>query len=180
LVQLISTYQRDRILSFFNPSQAGMSAAAETSTQYNSRQALIAVGSGGLFGRGLGYGIQSHLRFLPERQTDFIFAALAEELGLVGSLLVLGCYIMLISLLWRLIFHQTDLKKIGFLISFTLLLFIQTAINIGMNIGLLPITGVTLPFLSYGGSSILGFALGLGVTQVISHETKKRLALQIR
>jgi rod shape determining protein RodA len=157
-----------------------VNASDETSAQYNARQALIAVGSGGLFGRGLGYGIQSHLRFLPERQTDFIFAALAEELGLVGSLLVLTFYIMFLGLLWRLLFQQTDLQKTGFLLSFAMLLFIQSAINIGMNIGLLPITGITLPFVSYGGSSIIGFGLALGVAQVISAETKKRMVIQIR
>lgn len=178
---LFQAYQRDRILSFLTPDVAGfVDASDETSAQYNARQALIAVGSGGLFGRGLGYGIQSHLRFLPEKQTDFIFAALSEELGLLGSLSVIVCYIMLITLLWWQLFQQTDQQKLGFLLSLIMLIFIQSAINIGMNIGLLPITGITLPLVSYGGSSVIGFSLALGVAQVISRETKKRLALQIR
>jgi len=178
---MFESFQRDRILGFLNPEVIDfVNASDETSAQYNARQALIAVGSGGLLGRGLGYGIQSHLRFLPERQTDFIFAALAEELGLLGSLFVLVSYVILLALLWWQIFQQTDLRKTGFLLSFAMLLFVQSAINIGMNIGLLPITGITLPFVSYGGSSVISFALGLGVAQVITTETKKRMVIQIR
>lgn len=172
-------YQKDRIVGFMNPTSHEQTQA-ETSAQYNARQAMIAVGSGQVFGRGLGYGVQSHLRFLPERQTDFIFAALAEELGLVGSLLVVGCYGVLITLIIWQAGQQVELARSAYLTSIAVLLFVQAGVNIGMNIGLLPITGITLPFLSYGGSSILGLSLALAGVQVIGKETKKRMSLQIR
>ncbi|HCC84726.1 MAG TPA: hypothetical protein DEP87_03525 [Candidatus Pacebacteria bacterium] len=173
-------YQKDRILSFLQPSSEISEITTESSAQYNARQALIAVGSGELWGRGLGYGIQSHLRFLPERQTDFIFSALAEELGFVGTTVIIGCYIALLGLIFHLALLQTQLAQKMFLVSFGTWLFIQTAINLGMNLGLLPITGITLPFVSYGGSSVLGLALGLGIVQAISRETQKKLVLHIR
>jgi rod shape determining protein RodA len=172
-------YQKERILGFMSPSSHEQNQA-ETSAQYNARQAIIAVGSGQVLGRGLGYGIQSHLRFLPERQTDFIFAALAEELGLVGSLLVVGCYGGLIALIIWQANQQIELTRSAYLISVAMVLFVQASVNIGMNIGLLPITGITLPFLSYGGSSILGLSLALAGVQVIGKETKKTMSLQIR
>ncbi len=173
-------YQRDRIMGFLNPSFTETTVQTETSAQYNARQAMIAVGSGTLMGRGLGYGIQSHLRFLPERQTDFIFASLSEELGFLGSLIVLGSYVGLISFLVWLAVAQEKPEKTAFLMSFAAWIFVQAAINLGMNVGLLPITGITLPFLSYGGSSILGLSLGLGVVQIISSETQKKLVLHIK
>jgi rod shape determining protein RodA len=173
-------YQRDRIIGFLNPSFTDSVSQTETSAQYNARQAMIAVGSGTLVGRGLGYGVQSHLRFLPERQTDFMFASLSEELGFMGSILVVGSYAALIGFVVWLAVAQEKPQKTAYLMSFAVWIFVQASINLGMNVGLLPITGITLPFLSYGGSSILGLSLGLGIVQIVNAETQKKLVLHIR
>lgn len=173
-------YQRDRIMGFLTPSLSEGITQTETSAQYNARQAMIAVGSGSFAGRGLGYGIQSHLRFLPERQTDFMFASLSEELGFLGSSMVVGSYAAVIGFVIWLAVSQEKTVKTAYLVSFAAWIFVQAAINLGMNVGLLPITGITLPFLSYGGSSILGFCVGLGVVQQITLETQKKLVLHIR
>ncbi len=130
---------------------------------YNVIQSIVAVGSGGILGKGLGHGTQSHLRFLPERHTDFIFASLAEELGVFGSILVLLC---LGALLYRLLSLATHTRSSGsrliYIGVFGYLAF-QTFVNIGMNIGIAPVTGVTLPLISYGGSSVLSTAIMLGI-----------------
>ncbi len=151
----MAAYQKARITTFltpgFDPSGAG----------YNALQSMIAVGSGMLFGRGLGRGTQSHLRFLPEHHTDFIFATLVEELGFFGGLLLLICYA---ALLWRILSPVLG-KNIRELFPFTYsvglfaMILSQIFINTGMNMGILPITGITLPFVSYGGSSIISIAL---------------------
>ena len=154
---LLQPYQKQRITGFF-------STSGEQS--YNAEQSLIAVGSGQLLGRGLGHGVQSQLRFLPERQTDFIFASLAEETGFIGSSLVLGLYFFLLSYLTftALKFTPRSPQQLLFLGAVTLL-FIQIFINVGMNSSIMPITGITLPFISYGGSSLLSFAFLLGLLQ---------------
>jgi rod shape determining protein RodA len=157
---VLQPYQKARITSFFSGAQADQSGAG-----YNARQALIAVGSGELWGRGLGHGSQSQLRFLPERQTDFIFASLAEEWGLLGSLLVIGLYGALIAFLLQEAKRATNSRHALFLTAAAVAFFAQVFVNIGMNIGLLPITGVTLPLVSYGGSSLLATMLLLGVAQ---------------
>lgn len=177
---LFQPYQRDRIMGFLNPSFSDSVTQTETSAQYNARQAMIAVGSGNFFGRGLGYGIQSHLRFLPERQTDFMFASLSEELGFMGSSMVVGSYAALLGFVIWLAVSQENTRKTAYLMSFAAWIFVQAAINLGMNVGLLPITGITLPFLSYGGSSILALSLGLGIVQIVNTETQKKLVLHIR
>jgi rod shape determining protein RodA len=154
---VLKQFQKDRVTSFMSP-DASLSAAG-----YNARQSLIAVGSGGWWGRGLGHGIQSHLRFLPERQTDFIFASLSEELGFFGSLAILLGYACLgyccLYLAWRSPSQAVTLYAITIL-SMTL---VQSGINIGMNIGLVPITGITLPLVSYGGSSLVSVLAAYGV-----------------
>ncbi len=171
---ILKPYQKSRITSFFNREQQQAQASA-----YNARQALIAVGSGQVFGRGLGAGVQSHLRFLPERQTDFIFASIAEEWGLVGSLIILCLYFsLLITLLVAC--YQADVAEHQVIIIVLFVnLFSQIFVNIGMNVGLVPITGLTLPFLSYGGSSIISFSIYLGlVFNVISlRRTKPSLEI---
>lgn len=162
---VLQPYQKLRITSFLAGSQADQSGAG-----YNARQALIAVGSGQLLGKGLGQGTQSHLRFLPERQTDFIFASLAEEWGLMGSLIIIALYAALILFLLSQAARMKDPRHALFLSVVAVFFLAQTFINIGMNIGLLPITGITLPLVSYGGSSLLATLLLLGVTQrIISH-----------
>jgi rod shape determining protein RodA len=160
-------YQRERLLSFMKPSA--------TSTHYNVRQAIIAVGAGGLYGRGLGFGSQSQLKFLPEANTDFIFAVVAEELGLIGVLMVIGCFALI---LYRLISYLPHIRNyFGSLIIIggVGLIFIEMFINIGMNIGILPVVGIPLPFVSYGGSALLAH-LGLaGIMQnIISRSAAKR------
>ncbi|HLD17514.1 MAG TPA: rod shape-determining protein RodA [Patescibacteria group bacterium] len=159
---VLADYQKQRVLVFLHPS------ADPSGEGYNVHQAMIAIGSGGWFGRGLGFGPQSQLRFLPERQTDFIFAVLAEELGLVGTLLVL---VALAALVLR-SFHQAALARdpfAGNLLSGLAFLFLfQSSVNVGMNFGLLPVTGVPLPFVSYGGSSLVSALLAVGIIQSVA------------
>lgn len=156
---LLLPYQKDRIITFLDPAHDPSGAG------YNALQAMIAVGSGQWIGRGLGRGTQSHLQFLPEYHTDFMFATLIEELGLVGGLLLLTLYgLLLVRIITALTKPYTDHP--GFF-TFTLGLFsmllAQIFINAAMNMGLLPITGITLPFISYGGSSILSLAMSFGL-----------------
>ena len=167
-------YQLKRLESFINPGLDPLGSG------YNVIQSVIAVGSGGLLGKGLGHGTQSHLRFLPERHTDFMFASLSEELGLAGSIF---CLVILGGLLYRILDHALQVKnkqdRLVLAGIFGYLLF-QTAVNIGMNIGLAPVTGVTLPLISYGGSSILGIALALGVVGAVVGRTAPQGSLEIK
>ncbi|MFC1733417.1 FtsW/RodA/SpoVE family cell cycle protein, partial [candidate division KSB1 bacterium] len=150
-------YQKDRILTFIHP------LTDIQGTGYNAYQSTIAVGSGQLIGKGVGYGTQSKLEFLPEYETDFIFAAFAEEWGLVGVILL---FILFAIVIWR-VLKIAMLGATNFEILFGLglaILFIShITINIGMNIGLLPVTGITLPFMSYGGSHLVTEFVGLGI-----------------
>lgn len=170
---ILQPYQKSRITSFMSPT------TDIQGTNYNAQQALIAVGSGQFIGRGLGQGIQSHLKFLPEKHTDFIFASLAEEYGFLGTSMVAGLYVILISFLIWASLHITEKAGQLFLIIVAILFFLQATININMNIGLLPISGITLPLLSYGGSSLLGLSLTLGIAQSLIKETKKKTLLHI-
>lgn len=159
-------YQKDRIQTFVTGQKAS------PMKNYNARQALVSVGSGEFTGRGLGHGIESNLKFLPERYTDFIFASLAEELGFVGVAVVLLLYALLFASLFSLSGNTTGIAVIcGSAIAFSL--FFQMLINIGMNIGLFPITGIPLPLLSAGGSSIVSVCFSIGV--VISFSRLKNL-----
>lgn len=152
-------YQKDRILTFLNPT------ANLEKEGYNVNQATIAIGAGGLTGRGLGFGSQSQLKFLPEAQNDFIFAVISEELGFLGSSLVLFLY--------SLFFFRalTNLRKMNndFAFFFTLgalgLIFIEMFINISMNIGILPVVGISLPFISYGGSAMVSSFIIVGIME---------------
>lgn len=159
LWNFLHEYQRARILTFLDPSLDPKGAG------YNALQAMIAVGSGKLLGRGLGRGTQSHLRFLPEYHTDFIFATLVEELGFVGGLLLLSAYFLLLSRIIMPFLRGANEHDGVFVYSFGLfsMIVVQIVINTGMNMGLIPITGITLPFVSYGGSSILAIALSFGI-----------------
>ncbi len=159
---VLKPYQHDRILTFLDPSRDPLGRG------YNLTQSVIAVGSGGVFGRGLGFGSQSQLKFLPEAQTDFIFAVVAEELGFVAVLIVLALYALLVWRAIRLARQAGDTFTV-YLASGTALLFtIQIAINIGMNMGLMPVTGIALPFISYGGSSLLSSMLLVGILESIA------------
>lgn len=157
---LLRPYQKQRIISFFGSEQE---QEQELSASYQARQALIAVGSGQFYGRGLGFGTQSHLRFLPERQTDFIFASLAEEWGFVGSLLLIGLYLVIVIYLLIQAQKSDKLDHQLYFLTLGVVTFIQAVVNIGMNLGLLPITGITLPLISYGGSSIVAYLFSLGI-----------------
>lgn len=156
---LLKPYQKDRIQTFINPERNALT------TGYNSIQAMIAVGAGQWFGRGLGFGSQSQLRFLPEAQTDFIFSVIAEELGLAGVVALLVLYGVV---LWRLIviIKNSHDDFVAVTVSgIAVLFFAQFMVNVGANVGLLPITGVTLPFLSYGGSSLIVNMFLVGVAE---------------
>ncbi len=150
-------YQKDRVLNFLHP------VTNISGSGYNAYQSTITVGSGKILGKGIGYGTQSRLNFLPEYQTDFIFAAYAEEWGFVGILIL---FLLFGILIWRILRDTTRgatnfeiLFGIGLCIYFMSHIFV----NMGMNMGLLPVTGVTLPFMSYGGSHLLTEFLGLGI-----------------
>ena len=150
-------YQKQRILTFLHP------LTDIHGTGYNAYQSTVAVGSGELFGKGIGYGTQSKLRFLPEYQTDFIFAAFAEEWGFAGVVLLFGLYAIIILRILIIAAHGGDnfdmLFGVGVAIYFTA----QFIVHVGMNLGLMPITGTTLPFMSYGGSHLVVEYLALGV-----------------
>lgn len=169
----LQQYQKDRISTFLNP------AADPLGKGYNTIQALIAVGSGQITGRGLGHGTQSKLRFLPEHQTDFVFASLAEELGFIGSLLLVLSYVWL---LWRLIVqagHRQDQYSYLVIVGIITMFASQILINIGMNLGLLPITGITLPLVSSGGTSIIISLLAIGLVLKYSSDPHPSQGIEI-
>jgi rod shape determining protein RodA len=150
-------YQKNRILNFLNPENDPLGAG------YHSLQSKIAIGSGGLFGKGFMMGSQSHLSFLPERQTDMIYTMLAEEFGLVGCVVVLGLYLLVFiygfAIAARSRSHFGRLLALGLTVN----VFLYVFINTGMVMGLLPIVGVPLPLISYGGTSMLTVMFGFGL-----------------
>ncbi|MFA6325098.1 MAG: rod shape-determining protein RodA [Candidatus Paceibacterota bacterium] len=156
-VFVFASYQKDRIINFLNPTFDVHGSG------YNTIQSTIAVGSGQIIGKGLGFGTQSRLKFLPEYQTDFIFAAFAEEWGFIGSLLILLLFVLVI---WRILyFASIGLSNFETLFSIGIAIYLMAhiIINIGMNIGILPVAGIPLPFMSYGGSHLLTEFMGLGI-----------------
>lgn len=171
----LKPYQKSRITNFIS--------AQDNQTRqenYNAFQSQIAVGSGQLYGKGIGQGSQSHLRFLPERQTDFIFASFAEEWGFIGSSILLILYALLTLFLLYFALNSQNLFDFYFLLVTVMAITFQLFVNVGMNIGILPITGVTLPFVSYGGSSLVSLSLLLGVAQNIILNQKRKLVLDIK
>lgn len=150
-------YQKERIATFFNP------LSDIQGSGYNAYQSTVAIGSGELFGKGIGYGTQSKLLFLPEYETDFIFAAYAEEWGLFGVVLL---FVLFFVVVWRLLHHSvngvTNFERL-FAVGVCVLFVSHFFIHIGMNIGLLPVTGTTIPFLSYGGSHLLTEFVAVGM-----------------
>jgi rod shape determining protein RodA len=154
---MLAPYQKQRVSSFLHPTNDPLGAG------YNSLQSMISIGSGRIFGRGLGEGVQTQLAFLPEKHSDFVFAGIAEEMGLVGTLLLL---IGIFSLFWCLIAIAESSKSEvarSYTIGVCLALFVQTMIHTGMNMGMLPITGVPFPLVSAGGSALLGTMVSLGI-----------------
>jgi len=154
---VLADFQRNRIMTFINPQ------ADPLGSGYNVSQSIIAVGSGQLFGRGFGLGSQSQLHFLPEPGTDFIFAVLAEEFGFIGVIVLLGLYALLIYRLIRLSQRSQDNFVTYFCLSLVAMLLVQLFINIGMNMGVAPVTGIPLPMVSAGGSSLLATVWGLAI-----------------
>ncbi len=159
-------YQKERIMTFLDPLSDIQGAG------YNAYQSTIAVGSGQIWGKGVGYGTQSKLSFLPEYETDFVFAAFAEEWGLVGVLLLFSLFGVVV---WRLLRHAvygaTNFERL-FATGVAILYVSHFFVHIGMNIGLLPVTGTTVPFLSYGGSHLMTEFLGIGMVMAMRRYTK--------
>ena len=153
----LKPYQRVRIISFVNP------ASDIHGSGYNAYQAKIAVGSGELFGKGVGYGTQSKLRFLPEYQTDFIFAAFAEEWGFTGVVLLLLVYLLLFMRLVQIARASATNFDAFFTLGVLLLFEAHVALHVGINLGLLPVTGTTIPFMSSGGSHLVLEFAALGI-----------------
>jgi rod shape determining protein RodA len=158
---VVQDYQKQRVYTFLDPNIDPQGQG------YNVLQSIIAVGSGQLWGRGVGRGLQSQLDFLPERQTDFIFASTAEELGFLGSIVILSLFLIMF---WRMIKTcQSARDNFGMYLSLGMfiMLLTQVVINIGMNVGIMPVTGIPLPLLSLGGSSLITTLLSLGIVQSI-------------
>jgi len=162
LWSFLKEYQKKRIITFFNPDLDPLGAG------YHLIQSKIAVGSGGILGKGFMKGTQSKLGFLPEQQTDFIFSALGEEWGLIGSLFIVGLYLLLI--LWGLRVAVQAKDRFGAILAFGVvaMLFWHVFINIGMVLGMMPVVGIPLPLLSYGGSFIISTLIGVGLLLNVS------------
>jgi rod shape determining protein RodA len=156
----LADYQRQRVQLFLDPQ-------SDPDAYYNIQQALISIGSGGILGKGFGIGTQNLLHFLRVRHTDFIFSVIGEELGLLGGLLL---FVLIIALIWR-IMRAADLTGDVFgrliCIGVAALIFVQSFVNLGVNVGLLPVTGTPLPFVSYGGSSLTAFLISIGLIQSV-------------
>ncbi len=159
-------YQKARIINFVEP------LSDIRGTGYNVYQSTIAVGSGQLLGKGVGFGTQSRLKFLPEYETDFIFAAFSEEWGFVGVLIYFILFGLIIWRILRLSMLGTSNFEILFGLGFAVYLMVHFIINVGMNIGIMPVTGIPLPFMSYGGSHLLTEFTGLGILMGMSRHRR--------
>ena len=155
--KFLKPYQRQRIESFINPYKDPKGAG------YNVIQATIAIGSGELWGKGVRLGTQSQLNYLPERHTDFIFASFAEEFGFLGIAVLFSAYYFLFSRYLRISSLLRQKSHVLLSLSVFFVFLFQTVVNIGMNLGVMPVTGITLPIFSYGGSSLLSFAILIGL-----------------
>ena len=156
-ISFLKPYQKSRILTFLDPSRDPLGAG------YQITQSKIAIGSGGLFGKGFLNGSQSYLDYLPEKHTDFIFTLFSEEFGFFGSCLILAIYVIIT---WRLVTIGNLTRDVFgklFCFSFATAFFLYVAVNMGMVLGLIPIVGAPLPILSYGGSSMMAMMFGLGI-----------------
>jgi rod shape determining protein RodA len=162
---LFSETQKERVLALLDPERDPLGTA------YNQRQAIIAIGAGGVLGKGLGQGSQSQLKFLPASRTDFIFASIAEELGLLGVAVLLLAFGILFYEITKISLEATNNFSRLFSLGFLILLSSHIFINLGMNLGVLPVIGIGLPFVSYGGSSMASLFLGLGILSSIKIRT---------
>ena len=156
--KFLHDYQKHRILNFIDPSSDPLGKG------YNVIQSKIAIGSGGFWGKGYKKGSQGQLLFLPEKHTDFMFASTTEELGVLGVVLILFAYYVLIKSLISRAFAQTNNRVLFlFTLGIAFQIWVQAFINIGMNVGVLPVTGIPLPFLSVGGSSLMTLLFSIGI-----------------
>jgi rod shape determining protein RodA len=154
---LLQDYQKNRIMSFLEPELDPLGIG------WSQAQSKIAIGNGGIFGQGIGKGTQTQYGFLSEPQTDFIFAAIAEEIGLFGVIVLLSLFLILLYRMFKIgLMAQSNFARL-FIAGFAILFIIQFFVNVGMNLGLLPIIGLSLPLMSYGGSSLLAMYVGLGI-----------------
>jgi len=154
---ILKTYQKDRLAVFIDPSVDPKGAG------YNLAQSKIAIGSGGLTGKGLGSGTQSSLNFIPERHTDFIFAVLGEELGFLGAIVLLGLYLALLITALEISASSRDLYGALIAAGLISMWLFQVLVNMGMTIGIMPVTGIPLPFMSFGGSFMVTNLAGVGM-----------------
>ncbi|MBN1452595.1 MAG: rod shape-determining protein RodA [Anaerolineales bacterium] len=162
-IPFLQDYQQQRIANFILPDPNATFGAT-----YNVQQALVAIGSGGLFGKGYGHGTQTQLRFLKVRHTDFIFSAISEEFGMVGGILVI---LVLAFIIWRCLRAAQRARDVsGATIAYGVatLIFFQGAINIGVNMNIVPVSGLPLPFISYGGSGLTSLMLGIGLVESVA------------
>jgi rod shape determining protein RodA len=165
---VLKDYQKERITVLMSPASDPQGAG------YNVLQSTVAVGSGGMWGKGLGHGSQSQLNFLPEKHTDFIFAVIAEELGFAGVAFVLILLLVMLMRLFTIARESRD--NFGKLLvgAIAIVFFIQIIINIGMNIGIAPVAGIPLPLLSYGGSSLVAIFAMLGIAESVYRGSRQR------
>ncbi len=162
-IPFLQDYQQQRIENFVSPNQ--QETFGET---YNVDQAKIAIGSGGVFGKGYGHGSQTQLRFLKVRHTDFIFSALAEEFGLVGALTVIFVIMLVIWRCLRVAQKARDVAGMCIAYGVATLIFFQGMVNIGVNLNIVPVSGLPLPFISYGGSGLTALMLGIGLVESVA------------
>ena len=170
---LLADYQKNRIINFVNPENDPKGSG------YNVIQSMVAVGSGGLKGKGLGHGSQSQLNFLPENHTDFIFAVIVEEFGVFGAGVIT---VLLFVIFYRLKkIAEIAMDNFGYLIvtGCMAMFFVQVVVNIGMNIGLMPVTGIPLIFLSYGGSSLISSFVAIGIISNIFSTSRRSIETRI-
>lgn len=159
----LKDYQKNRIINFIHP------LTDIKGSGYSAYQSKIAVGSGRLFGKGIGYGTQSKLNFLPEYQTDFIFAAYAEEWGYFGVILLFNLFGILLWRIIRIAYYGATNFEILFGCGIAIMFFSHFLVNVGMNINIMPVTGITFPFMSYGGTNLLTSFVGLGILMGMRH-----------
>jgi rod shape determining protein RodA len=167
-IPFMQEYQQQRITNFFLPDPNATFGAT-----YNVQQALIAIGSGGLFGQGYGHGSQTQLRFLKVRHTDFIFSAISEEFGLVGGLLVIVIIMLVIWRCLRTAQKARDVAGMSIAYGVATLIFFQGMVNIGVNLNIVPVSGLPLPFISYGGSGLTSLMLGIGLVESVAMRHKQ-------
>jgi rod shape determining protein RodA len=162
-IPFLQEYQQQRIVNFILPDPNSTFGAT-----YNVEQARIAIGSGGLFGKGYGHGTQTQLRFLKVRHTDFIFSVISEEFGLAGALLVIVIIVLVLWRCFRTAHKARDVAGMCIAYGVATLIFFQGAVNIGVNLNIVPVAGLPLPFISYGGSGLTSLMLGIGLVESVA------------